>query len=652
MDGITVRTSKASEKLPLWERLQNQFNPRPPDDDEPQDWWFASTAIPLIAATTSPFANVMSIVALAMPWKSEIQSDQQDSDGNLIQIMLTDPRWSIRYIIALPASIILWSLATAILVGITSSIHIYAPPVPPNQTYSQAYWYAVIAAIQYFILTCILMINMLGYFLGHYPQYFAITDGQRTLILQTTALGIWLIVGAAIFQKVISISVADALYFCDVTILTLGFGDVTPKTAVARGLILPYAVIGIVILGLVVTSINNIVRDLQDTNVMRKHIERKREVTIERSLGDDAQKRLKLTPNTSQIAYRPKHTRRTPVIGKVTAFYRSTIGRSKSPAMKEEKDRFDAMRAIQRESVVFRRWYRLILNILAFSIVWTCGAVVFWALQKEFTYFEALYFGFCSLLTIGYGDFTPTTNAAKPFFVVWSLIAVPTMTSLISEMSNTIVAGFKHATSQVADWTVLPHTGKYKSLFQKFPNILAYLEQREENKRVSQGFPIGPADVERSRMSGSPGHEGPVRSMDELANDKDPSDSELAQQLAFAIRRTVKDAVDGHPKRYSYEEWVEFNRMIRFTDPSPAGTVLYEDEYGILNWDWIGENSPMLASQTEPEWVLDRLCESMIRYISTQAQKRNSGLTATGAVDEDEPTLRKEKDVNGQNEGL
>ena len=83
--------------------------------------------------------------------------------------------------------------------------------------------------------------------------------------------------------------------------------------------------------------------------------------------------------------------------------------------------------------------------------------------------------------------------------------------------------------------------------------------------------------------------------------------------------------------------------MIRFTDPNAGDTVLYEDEYGILNWDWMGENSPMLASQTEPEWVLDRLCESMIRFISTQAQKRRSD--GVGDIDEDEPTLRKEKDI-------
>jgi potassium channel subfamily K len=65
---------------------------RPPDDDEPQDWWLASTAVPLIAAATAPLANVMSIVALVMPWRSHIYYDQKDSLGNPLQVGYTDPR--------------------------------------------------------------------------------------------------------------------------------------------------------------------------------------------------------------------------------------------------------------------------------------------------------------------------------------------------------------------------------------------------------------------------------------------------------------------------------------------------------------------------------------------------------------------------------
>lgn len=40
-----------------------------------------------------------------------------------------------------------------------------------------------------------------------------------------------------------------------------------------------------------------------------------------------------------------------------------------------------------------------------------------------------------------------------------------------------------------------------------------------------------------------------------------------------------------------------------------------EQEQGLIEWDWIGENSPMLAEESEAEWVLDRLCESLDRYM-------------------------------------
>lgn len=64
----------------------------------------------------------------------------------------------------------------------------------------------------------ILMINMLGYFLGYYPQHFDLDDDQRTLILQTMMFFFWLASGAAVFSKVGEFSYADALYFCDVTV--------------------------------------------------------------------------------------------------------------------------------------------------------------------------------------------------------------------------------------------------------------------------------------------------------------------------------------------------------------------------------------------------------------------------------------------------
>ena len=116
-----------------------KFKLRPDEDEESQDWWFASTAIPLIAATSGPLANVMSIAALITSWRNNYDPQNPGQDAYSYKFPIKDPRWCIalnaaslvcgfagnifllfnftrrvRYIIALPMTIILWYFATGI----------------------------------------------------------------------------------------------------------------------------------------------------------------------------------------------------------------------------------------------------------------------------------------------------------------------------------------------------------------------------------------------------------------------------------------------------------------------------------------------------------------------------------------------------------
>lgn len=493
-------------------------------------------------------------------------------------------------------------------------MHLYHSPIPPNQTYSQAYWSAVISAVLYFLLSTILMINMLGYFLGHYPQNFILTSDQRTLILQTTSSVVWLAIGGVIFSHVMDISYANAVYFSDITILTVGFGDITPTTALGRGMVFPYAVIGIVMLGLVISSIHRFIQQIERQDVLLHHAERKRRAVVRQSDG---------TESSGEIDFQQRYTRTKPIVSTIHAFTWIARGSalSKLAQMKEERDRFDAMRAIQTETVRYRRWMNLAISVLIFGIMWTVGAVIFWALEHDLTYFEALYFCFTSLLTVGYGDITPTTNAARPVFVVWSLLAVPTMTSLISKMSDTLVDGYQRVTNGVADWTVLPQSGQYSAAISQCAGTM---------KRIFRSALSGPSesDFERGRQgeqTQSPSHRhSSSLSLESLARSPRPTTHRLGQQLVLAIQKTIKDAVSGKRKRYSYEEWVSFIRLIQFThvkgdadgEDGDESIRLDEDEYGLLHWDWIGQHSPMLTEKTEPEWVLDRLCESLGRLLA------------------------------------
>ena len=545
----------------------------------------------------------------------------------------------------------------------------YVPP-GPDQVYSQGFWHAIIAACLYMVNSMILMVNMAGYFLGHYPQHFTLTDEQRNLILQTMMFFIWLGGGAGVFARTEGWAYPDALYFCDVTILTIGFGDFYATGDLGRGLVFPYSVGGGIILGLMVSSIHKFAGELSKDKVLRKHIDRRRVNTLSRVVtkgeeekqrddlekhvgsnlrhgrpptisspldGEEIEARLErdamqerqvgFAPSLKKEHYthdtddEPSATQflssrfhRGPInrtfhliAGPVVQLHKARLARAnKAIIMREEKDRFDAMRTIQMDARKFKKWYALFVSTLMFGVLWCVGAIVFWQAEKHtqgLSYFQALYFAYVSLLTIGYGDLSPRSNAGKPFFVVWSLIAVPTMTILISDMGDTVIEAFKQGTFRLADFTVLPKQGLWRDFVESHPKLYTWLDQRAEKRRIKRGIPVGP----------DPDSEAPP-TIEQLAFE-DLSEAQLTKRLAFAIRKTADDLAHDPGKRYKYEDWVEFTRLIRFTTMDITELEYDEEVDGVVEWDWLDENSPMLSEQSESEWVLDRLCDSLLRLL-------------------------------------
>jgi potassium channel subfamily K len=117
------------------------FHPtmRPREDDAPEDWWFASIAIPLLAATIGPLANVLSIAALVSYWREDISMSKGAALEQLNGVPIKDPHWAtglnvaslvtgyvgnaflffnmtnrVRYLVALPMTIFLWVVSSMI----------------------------------------------------------------------------------------------------------------------------------------------------------------------------------------------------------------------------------------------------------------------------------------------------------------------------------------------------------------------------------------------------------------------------------------------------------------------------------------------------------------------------------------------------------
>jgi len=305
------------------------------------------------------------------------------------------------------------------------------PPIRPGQTYSQGFWYAIIAATLYLIGSMILMINMTGYFLGHYPQHFDLDDDQRTLILQTMMFFFWLAGGAGVFSRVCGFTYVNALYFCDVTVLTIGFGDIIPNNDPSRGIVMPYSVIGVIFLGLMINSIRKFAAGMSKDKVIRKHQNTIRSRTVGRTVTseNELRDRLGLPPRKeSDTRRRPSNARKGSTAnsmierrgsleryghfakhGRTLTFmenktkavagrggagrthrqkpplsrdakmqqrkerkdpnFKRADRRQKLIILREEKDRFDAMREIQSKTKKFKGYYALCMSVLVCKIL-------------------------------------------------------------------------------------------------------------------------------------------------------------------------------------------------------------------------------------------------------------------------------------------
>jgi potassium channel subfamily K len=203
------------------------------------------------------------------------------------------------------------------------------------------------------------------------------------------------------------------------------------------------------------------------------------------------------------------------------------------------------------------------------------------------------------------------------------------MTILISDMGDTVVSAINRGTFTLADWTVMPKEGVWKDFLDEHPRIRNWLErktkEREAKKRLEEGFTLQDPDIESGALEAgdpdSPQDKANGLTLEKLAEEPlAPTEHDLARKLAISIKRVANDLRADLPKKYSYEEWVDFTRLIRFSRYSPEEVEEEEEEEGLVEWDWIGEDSPMLADVTESEWVLNRLCESLNRYTRKQAR--------------------------------
>lgn len=364
----------------------------------------------------------------------------------------------IRFSVAQPITMVGWYFSSLALIALTATASgPLQDGISPekNLVWSQAFYYAIYSAILYLVVASLMVVTFYGAWSGHYPKDFQLTNSQRTLMLQTIMFLMYLLIGALVFSHIEGWTYLDAVYWADITLFTIGFGDFSAETTLGRALLFPYALIGVISLGLVIGSIRSLALERGQRRIDARMTEKNRRKFLEtlKRKGKDSILQPIRAQNSSQkgeIHYDDDRLSNSmsprPTTTSLTEYER-------------REEEFNIMRKIQRDAARKRRWLAMATSTGTWLALWLIGAYIFQVCEHPYqgwNYFDGFYLAFVSLTTIGYGDMVLISNAGRSFFVFWSLLALPTTTILISNAGDTIIKSISDATNAVGRITILP----------------------------------------------------------------------------------------------------------------------------------------------------------------------------------------------------
>jgi potassium channel subfamily K, other eukaryote len=527
------------------------------------------------------------------------------------------------FAIAQPITIIGWYVSGFLLIALVSvagsnssgfKLQPYA-----EHALTQAYYYGILASILYLIVGSVMVFTVVGAYLEKYKKEFYLTTAQRTLMLQTIIFMMYLLLGALVFKKVENWQYLDAVFWANFTLLTIGLGSpFAPATHLGRSLLFPYAIGGILTVGLVIGSVRSLVLERGKNKMAARFIEKKREKTVE---SVDWEKQTV----------------------KVSLFRKYHFSEEGLNEAQRREQEFNAMRKIQEAADWRSKYMALAFSTSAALILWFVGAAIYAICERPqgWTYFSALYFSYVSLLTIGYGDIQPASNSGKPFFLLWTLMAIPTLTIFISHLGDTVIKSLANLAIWAGNVTILPGESPVSHELK----ILIH--------GITQGHLLNPKELRMDKPPGFIPHEGEdevkqdiqsqlrEHAMDRLAHHLETEELDEALEadqtgdtrtrdihlyhfvLVKELKSLFTDLTTNPNKHYSYRDWAWYLKLLGQDEgdeslhrraPKLMGAeddtrreLGKADGHKQKQWSWIGVRSPLMSIKTEPEWLVERL---------------------------------------------
>jgi len=200
----------------------------------------------------------------------------------------------------------------------------------------------------------------------------------------------------------------NCVYFCTITITTIGYGDLVPITVGGKVFVMLFTTLGVGLIAYSLAIISQKFVQAADLTIEFTKSYRKRKPQI---LAHDLTSFIELDELVSGGE-------------DADSFGHFKVERSKTGVMYNiSKNR------------------KLWIAFIFYLVMITGGAAVFNFLEtddtgKSWGYFNSIYFCFVTLATIGYGDFHPTKDASKIFFICYTLLGLGFLTFFLQAMGK------------------------------------------------------------------------------------------------------------------------------------------------------------------------------------------------------------------------
>ncbi|XP_065304503.1 TWiK family of potassium channels protein 18-like [Dermacentor albipictus] len=218
-----------------------------------------------------------------------------------------------------------------------------------------------------------------------------------------------------------------AMFYCGTVFTTIGYGNIAPSTSAGRAATIAYALFGIPLLLMVLADLGKLF-----TRLIK--------------LAFSTIRRFYNTKNMRSLRRASRRASRAP--GQILVAWRTKAAYSSYPPRERIRRSRGRLRTEVADEAAAEAPVPVSLALLFLLAYMTLGALMF-SLWEGWSFFEAFYFVFVSMSTIGFGDYVPQQPAFMMAAFLYLLFGLALTSMCITVIQEKLAATFQKARAQI-----------------------------------------------------------------------------------------------------------------------------------------------------------------------------------------------------------